>query len=95
MENTNITHKNAMHLNVKHQQWKYPINVICTTFPCVGFVGLKWEIVYFPYKLPFMVFAKFPCVLKGVTLKNPSLQGYSEQINMLFGAGVHVWLTLG
>ena len=39
MENTNITHKNPMHLNVKHQQWKYPINVICTTFPCVGFVS--------------------------------------------------------
>ena len=44
MENTNITHKNPMHLNVKHQQWKCPINVICTTFPCVGFVGLKFPI---------------------------------------------------
>ena len=33
-----------MHLNVKHQQWKCPINVICTTFPCVGFVGLKFPI---------------------------------------------------
>ena len=47
-----------MHLNVKYQQWKYPINVICTTFPCVGFVGLKWEIVYFLYQLPFMGFCK-------------------------------------
>ena len=34
-------HKNLMHLNVKYQQWKYPINVICTTFSYVGFVGLK------------------------------------------------------
>ena len=36
------------------------INVICTTFPCVGFVGLKREIVHFPYQLPTWVFAKFP-----------------------------------
>ena len=95
MENNNITHKNPMHLNVKYQQWKYPINVICTTFPCVGFVGLKWEIVYFLYQLPFMGFCKISLWLKGVTLKKPHLQGYSEQINMVFGAGVHIWLILG
>ena len=58
MENTNITHKNLMHLNIKYQQWKYPINLICTTFTCMGFVGLKLEIVYFPYQVPFMGFCK-------------------------------------
>ena len=84
-----------MHLNVKHQQWKYPINVICTTFPCVGFVSLKWEIVYFPYKLPFMGFCKISPCIEGDDFKKRRLQGYSEQINMLFGAGVHIWLTLG
>ena len=84
-----------MHLNVKHQQWKYPINVICTTFPCVGFVSLKWEIVYAPYKLPFMGFCKISLCIEGDDFKKRRLQGYSEQINMLFGAGVHIWLTLG
>ena len=29
----------------------YLINVICTTFPSVGFVSLKLEIVYFPVHL--------------------------------------------
>ena len=68
MENNNITHKNPMHLNVKYQQWKYPINVICVPhdlcFPCVGFLSLKWELVYFPYPFPLMGFAKFQCVIK-------------------------------
>ena len=71
MENTKITHKNAMHLNVKHQQWEYPINVISTTFPCVGFMGLKWEIVYFPYKLPFMGFCKISLCIEGGDFKKP------------------------
>ena len=42
---------NTMHENVKCHQWKYPINEICSTFPNVG---LKWEIVYFPYQLPLL-----------------------------------------
>ena len=54
MENTNITHKNPLHLDVKYQQRKYPINVICTTFPCMG---LKLEIVFL-YQLPFVGFCK-------------------------------------
>ena len=34
--------------------YKYPFNEICTTFPSVSFVVLKWEIVCFPYQYPFM-----------------------------------------
>ena len=31
--------------------WKYPVNQMCTTFPGVD---SKWEIIYFPYQLPFL-----------------------------------------
>ena len=51
-----------MHLNVKYQQnCKYPINEISTTFQCVGFVGLKWEIVQYISHINFhsWVLAKF------------------------------------
>ena len=36
------------------------MNEICTTLPCVGFVGWKWEISHINFHL--WVFAKFPCV---------------------------------
>ena len=32
-------------LNTINDECRYPINVICTTFPYASFVGLKWEIV--------------------------------------------------
>ena len=86
MENTNITHKNPMHLNVKHRQWEYPINVIC---------GFEMGNCVFPISTSIHGFLQNFPVSKGVTLKKPRRQGYSEQINMLFGAVAHIWLTLG
>ena len=34
--------------------YKYPIHVICATFPSVGYVSLEREVVYFPDQLPLM-----------------------------------------
>ena len=68
--------KTTMGFNIAHQwvfsksyaimhgflKWKYPINEICTTFPCEGFVGLNgknWYISHINFHL--WVLAKFPC----------------------------------
>ena len=44
--------------------------VMCTTFPSVGFISLKWEIVYLNmYQLPFFLLKKSLCKVHDAKVK--------------------------
>ena len=62
--NTSILFKKCPAIIYVFLIMKYPINVMCTTFPNVGFMVLKWEIVYFPYQLPLDYGKNFPVYIR-------------------------------